>query len=76
MKITILTDFEAADVETAAEKLGLIQSISSDAVVLVESPNDLLLIHQLRQFGIRIKGACLGHVKKRPITGDRLGEVN
>ena len=77
MKITILTDFEADNVEAAAEKLTMIQSISNDAVMLVETPNDLLLIHDLRQFGIRIKGAFLGHVEKKPVsTADRLGEVN
>lgn len=77
MRITVLTDFEAADVEAAAETLGLIQSVSSDAVVLVESPSDLLLIHELRRFGIRIKGACLGHVEKKLIQASgRAGEVN
>ena len=77
MKITILTDFEADNLEAAAKKLTMIQSISNDAVMLVETTNDLMLIHDLRQFGIRIKGACLGHVEKKPVSAaNPLSEVN
>ena len=77
MKFTVLTDFDGESIETAAEKLAVIQAIARDAMVLVERPDDLLLIHELRHYGITIKAACVGHVEKKLIAPrERLGEAN
>ena len=77
MKFTVLSDFDSESLKAAAEKLAIIQSVARDAVVLVERPDDLLLIHDLRQYGIRIKAACVGPVERRLIvTGGRWDEAN
>lgn len=76
MKFTVLTDFDGESIETAADKVAIIQAIARDAAVLVERPDDLLLIHELRQYGITIKAACLGHVEKKLVAPWRPGEAN
>jgi len=77
MRFTVVTDFDAENLESAAEKLALIQSIANDSLVLVEDENGLLLVQELRHLGINIKAACLGHLEKRLITGgDSPSKVN
>ena len=77
MKFTLLTDFDAESLESAAEKLAVIQSIANDSLVLVEDEHGLLLVQELRQLGINIKAACLGHLEKRLLSvGDSPGKVN
>ena len=77
MKVTVLTEIDTESLESVVEKLTVLQSISSDSLMLIEDAVGMLLVHELRQLGIDIKAACLGHLEQRLIrAGKPINEVN
>jgi len=60
-----MADFDTQDLESAAEKVSVVQAVAKDSLVLVEDPEDLLLVHELRLLGVHIKAACLGRREKK-----------
>ena len=66
-----MADFDTEDLESAAEKVSVVQAVARDSLVLVEDPADLVLVHELRRLGVHIKAACLGRREKKLVTGAR-----
>lgn len=77
MKVTVLTEIDTESLESVVEKLTVIRSISNDSLILIEDAVGMLLVHELRQLGIDIKAACLGHLERRLIrAGKPVSEAN
>ncbi|HEV2494315.1 MAG TPA: hypothetical protein VG204_14715 [Terriglobia bacterium] len=68
MKFTVVADVQAESLDDAAERLAVLESLSTEALLLVEGADDLLLVHELRERGLHIKAACVGRSEKRLIS--------
>lgn len=69
MRFTVMADFDTQDLESAAEKVSVVQAVAKDSLVLVEDPADLLLVYELRRLGVHIRAACLGRREKKLLRG-------
>jgi hypothetical protein len=68
VRFSVLVDFNTETLEGAAENMALIRSITDEILVIVEDAAGLLLVHELRQFGIDVEAACLGRMERRLIA--------
>jgi len=69
VRFTVMADFDTQDLESAAEKVSVVQAVAKDSLVLVEDPADLLLVYELRRLGVHIRAACLGRREKKLLRG-------
>jgi hypothetical protein len=73
-----VADVQAETLDDAAERLAVLESLSTDTMLLVEAADDLLLVRELRDRGLNVKAACVGRSEKRLISPATVsaGELN
>jgi hypothetical protein len=68
MEFTVLADVQAETLDDAVERFAVLESLSTEALRLVEAADDLLLVHELRERGINVKAACFGRCERKLIS--------